>query len=90
MIKRRSLLVLGALATALPALRMTDAGAADSGLTAEEARAIAKEIDPGLAEGVYVQFRGPHYETPAEVRMAGVLGGSAGSPASVPSTAGTV
>ena len=38
-------------------------------------RAIAKEIDPGLDEGVYVQFRGPHYETPAEVRMAGVIGG---------------
>jgi purine-nucleoside phosphorylase len=38
-------------------------------------RAIAKEIDPGLAEGVYVQFRGPHYETPAEVRMAKIIGG---------------
>ncbi len=38
-------------------------------------RAIAQEIDPSLDEGVYVQFRGPHYETPAEVRMAGVLGG---------------
>lgn len=38
-------------------------------------RALAKEIDPGLAEGVYVQFRGPHYETPAEVRMAKILGG---------------
>ena len=38
-------------------------------------RAIAKEIDPRLDEGVYVQFRGPHYETPAEVRMAGILGG---------------
>ena len=38
-------------------------------------RAIAKEIDPRLEEGVYVQFRGPHYETPAEVRMAGILGG---------------
>jgi len=25
---------------------------------------------------VYVQFRGPHYETPAEVAMAGVIGGS--------------
>ena len=24
---------------------------------------------------MYVQFRGPHYETPAEDRMAGVLGG---------------
>ncbi|MFL6170347.1 MAG: purine-nucleoside phosphorylase [Ornithinibacter sp.] len=38
-------------------------------------RAIATEIDPSLEEGVYVQFRGPHYETPAEVRMVGVLGG---------------
>jgi purine-nucleoside phosphorylase len=24
---------------------------------------------------VYCQFRGPHYETPAEVRMAGIIGG---------------
>jgi len=31
-------------------------------------------IDPTLAQGVYLQFRGPQYETPAEVRMAGVLG----------------
>jgi purine-nucleoside phosphorylase len=38
-------------------------------------RAIAREVDPTLDEGVYVQFRGPHYETPAEVRMAGILGG---------------
>ena len=39
-------------------------------------RALAHEIDPSLPEGVYVQFRGPHYETPAEVRMAGIMGGS--------------
>ncbi|GAA4398491.1 purine-nucleoside phosphorylase [Fodinibacter luteus] len=38
-------------------------------------RALAREVDPDLDEGVYVQFRGPHYETPAEVRMAGILGG---------------
>jgi len=38
-------------------------------------RDLCREVDPSLAEGVYVQFRGPHYETPAEVRMAGVLGG---------------
>jgi purine-nucleoside phosphorylase len=38
-------------------------------------RAVAREVDPGLPEGVYVQFRGPHYETPAEVRMAQVIGG---------------
>ena len=38
-------------------------------------RDIARAVDAELTEGVYVQFRGPHYETPAEVRMAGVLGG---------------
>ncbi|MER7073793.1 purine-nucleoside phosphorylase [Terrabacter sp. NPDC000476] len=38
-------------------------------------RELAREVDPGLDEGVYVQFRGPHYETPAEVQMAKVLGG---------------
>jgi purine-nucleoside phosphorylase len=38
-------------------------------------RALCREVEPGLAEGVYVQFRGPHYETPAEVRMAKILGG---------------
>jgi purine-nucleoside phosphorylase len=38
-------------------------------------RQLCREVDPTLDEGVYVQFRGPHYETPAEVRMAGVLGG---------------
>ena len=38
-------------------------------------RAIARLVDPGLQEGVYVQFRGPHYETPAEVQMAKILGG---------------
>ncbi len=38
-------------------------------------RDLAHTVDPGLPEGVYVQFRGPQYETPAEVRMAGILGG---------------
>jgi purine-nucleoside phosphorylase len=38
-------------------------------------RALAREIDPSLDEGVYVQFRGPHYETPAEVQMAKAMGG---------------
>jgi purine-nucleoside phosphorylase len=36
---------------------------------------LARSVDPDLPEGVYVQFRGPQFETPAEVRMAGVLGG---------------
>ncbi|UAJ80529.1 purine-nucleoside phosphorylase [Leifsonia sp. ZF2019] len=38
-------------------------------------RALAKTIDPSLDEGVYTQFRGPHYETPAEVQMAKAIGG---------------
>jgi purine-nucleoside phosphorylase len=39
-------------------------------------RALAREVDPSLAEGVYVQFRGPQFETPAEVRMARTIGGT--------------
>jgi purine-nucleoside phosphorylase len=39
-------------------------------------RALCREVEPGLPEGVYAQFRGPQYETPAEVRMAGILGAS--------------
>lgn len=37
-------------------------------------RDIARSVDPDLDEGVYAQFPGPQYETPAEVRMAGILG----------------
>lgn len=42
---------------------------------APQLRELARSVDPELPEGVYVQFRGPQYETPAEVRMAGILGG---------------
>ena len=38
-------------------------------------RELARSIDPSLDEGVYVQFRGPHYETPAEVQMTKAMGG---------------
>ena len=37
-------------------------------------RALAREIDPTLAEGVYAGLPGPHYETPAEIRMLRTLG----------------
>jgi purine-nucleoside phosphorylase len=37
-------------------------------------RALAREVDPSLVEGVYAAFPGPQYETPAEVRMARTLG----------------
>lgn len=32
-------------------------------------RQLCKEIDPSLAEGIYVGFTGPAYETPAEIEM---------------------
>ena len=40
-------------------------------------RKCAKECDIKLQEGVYVQFTGPNYETPAEVRLAQRWGGDA-------------
>lgn len=44
-------------------------------LYSQRLRAVARTVDPNLDEGVYVQNRGPHYETPAEVQMAKTLGG---------------
>jgi len=37
-------------------------------------RQLARETDPQLTEGVYAGLPGPHYETPAEVRMLRKLG----------------
>ena len=58
-------------ASPLTGPRFVDMSATYSG----ELRDLARSVDPSLAEGVYVQFGGPQYETPAEVRMAAVLGG---------------
>lgn len=44
-------------------------------LYSQRLRDIARTVDPSLDEGVYTQFRGPHYETPAEVQMAKHIGG---------------
>ncbi|MGZ6764634.1 MAG: purine-nucleoside phosphorylase, partial [Nocardioides sp.] len=38
-------------------------------------RAMCREVEPSLDEGVYVQFPGPHYETPAEIAMVRAIGG---------------
>ena len=37
-------------------------------------RRVIVEADTGLEEGVYAGLRGPHYETPAEIRMLATLG----------------
>jgi purine-nucleoside phosphorylase len=38
-------------------------------------RTLVHDVDPTLPEGVYVGYHGPHFETPAEITMAGVVGG---------------
>ncbi len=37
-------------------------------------RAVARAADPSLEEGVYAALAGPHYETPAEIRMLSAAG----------------
>lgn len=37
-------------------------------------RALAREVDPSLAEGVYAGLTGPAYETPAEIRALAAMG----------------
>lgn len=39
-------------------------------------RALCREVEPDLSEGVYAQFRGPMYETPAEIEMVRRMGGT--------------
>jgi purine-nucleoside phosphorylase len=43
-------------------------------LYSQRLRTVAREIDPDLAEGVYAGLSGPHFETPAEIRMLRTLG----------------
>jgi purine-nucleoside phosphorylase len=37
-------------------------------------RELARRIDPSLVEGVYLGLSGPHFETPAEIRMMRTMG----------------
>jgi len=45
-----------------------------SDLYSERLRGIARGVEPTLAEGIYAALRGPHYETPAEIRMLATMG----------------
>ena len=40
-------------------------------------KTAAKDLDIDIKEGVYAQFTGPNYETPAEIRMVRVWGADA-------------
>ena len=55
----------------------------DAGL-AERMRAAAIKLDIPLGTGVYMWFSGPNFETPAEIRMARILGADAVGMSTVP------
>ncbi|TAK71277.1 MAG: purine-nucleoside phosphorylase [Actinomycetota bacterium] len=44
-------------------------------LYSAQLRRLCQQLDPTLADGVYVAFRGPQYETPAEIAMVRAIGG---------------
>jgi purine nucleotide phosphorylase len=50
----------------------------------QRARQAAQAMGVALHEGVYVWFSGPHFETPAEVRFARLIGGTAAGMSTVP------
>ncbi|MEK1926584.1 MAG: purine-nucleoside phosphorylase [Rhizobium giardinii] len=51
---------------------------------AERMRAAAVKLDIPLGSGVYMWFSGPNFETPAEIRMARILGADAVGMSTVP------
>ncbi|MDG3575448.1 purine-nucleoside phosphorylase [Rhizobium sp. YJ-22] len=55
----------------------------DAGL-AGRMRAAAASLDIPLSQGVYMWFSGPSFETPAEIRMARILGADAVGMSTVP------
>lgn len=43
----------------------------------KKASSVAKKVELDLKKGVYVQFSGPQFETPTEIKMCSLLGASA-------------
>ena len=60
-----------------PGVRFPDMSHVYDPVLSDVIRSVAKEQQILLQEGVYIQFTGPSYETPAEVKMAGILGADA-------------
>jgi purine-nucleoside phosphorylase len=66
--------------------RFVDMGDAYSATLRDRAQAAARAADIPLHEGVYAWFLGPQFETPAEIRMARLLGAQAVGMSTVPET----
>ncbi|PLS36955.1 purine-nucleoside phosphorylase [Carnobacterium maltaromaticum] len=65
-------------------VRFTDMSQAYDKEYQEIVRNVAKEMNLDLKEGVYMGFTGPTYETPAEIKMARVIGDDAVGMSTVP------
>jgi len=65
-------------------IRFPDMSAPYDGALAQQLRDTASALGIPLVEGVYGGLLGPSYETPAEVRMLGVLGADAVGMSTVP------
>ena len=64
--------------------RFFDMGSAWSKELNEKAHLCAKELNIDIKQGVYMMFGGPQFETPAEIRMARILGADAAGMSTVP------
>jgi purine-nucleoside phosphorylase len=65
-------------------VRFPDMSAPYDATLAQQLRDVALELRTPLVEGVYGGLLGPAYETPAEVRMLGILGADAVGMSTVP------
>lgn len=67
-------------------LRFADMSKAYSPELLQRAEAVAAELGVMMRKGVYAMFLGPQFETPAEIRMARMLGADAVGMSTVPET----